>query len=72
MSDGYDQSLPLYPNERAFIIKFRRAGLGEDSEWTGCVEHLVSGRGHRFASTEELIEFLRMIIAPEDRGQATK
>lgn len=56
-SEGEDRGEPLYPNECAFVVKFRRGGptVRDDS---GQVEHVVSGRAYRFGDIWALVGFM--------------
>lgn len=48
---------PLHP-EDAFVVQLRGGPARDRTRLAGRVEHVVSGRALRFASTAELIEFL--------------
>jgi hypothetical protein len=47
------------PPDRAFVVRFRAGG----DAVAGLVEHVASGRGVRFDSYDELLEFLRRQLA---------
>jgi hypothetical protein len=51
-----DESTPLSPH-RAFVVQFRSGATAEPGQFTGRVEHVVSGRATRFRSLEELLTF---------------
>jgi hypothetical protein len=51
---------PLSPR-RAFVVQFRTETAQGD--FTGRVEHMVSGHAARFHSPEELVAFIKRILA---------
>jgi hypothetical protein len=57
------QSQPVLPANRAFVVQFRTPPTGIPGSYEGRVEHLVSGQEARFSSLEELLAFMRRILA---------
>ena len=57
------QSQPALPANRAFVVQFRTPPIGAPCTDEGRVEHLVSGQEARFSSIEELLAFMRRILA---------
>ena len=56
-------SQPSLPSNRVFVVQFRRQRTGAPAGYDGRVEHLVSGEVARFHSLEELLAFLRRVLA---------
>jgi len=56
-------SQPVLPANRAFVVQFRTPPTGIPGAYEGRVEHLVSGQEARFSSLEELLAFMRRILA---------
>ena len=54
--------LPL-PTNRAFVVQFRAQPCGAPLGWEGRVEHVVSGQATHFHSLEELLAFIRRVLA---------
>ena len=54
--------LPL-PTDRAFVVQFRAQPLCAPLSWEGRVEHVVSGQMTHFHSLEELLAFIRRVLA---------
>ena len=54
--------LPL-PTNRAFVVQFRAQPPGAPMGWEGRVEHVVSGQMTHFHSLEELLAFIRRVLA---------
>jgi hypothetical protein len=54
--------VPL-PTNRAFVVQFRPQPPEAPLAWEGRVEHLVSGQVARFHSSEELLAFMRRVLA---------
>jgi hypothetical protein len=54
-----DQGHRPLPPDRAFVVRFRTGG----ETVAGLVEHVASGRGVRFDSYDELLDFLRRQLA---------
>jgi hypothetical protein len=58
---------PLSP-ACAFVVQFRERVPGAADDFTGRVEHIVSGRTARFESSEELLAFfVRVLNAAQTR-----
>jgi hypothetical protein len=54
--------LPL-PTNRAFVVQLRDQPAGAPLAWDGRVEHVVSGQATHFHSLEELLAFIRRVLA---------
>ena len=54
--------LPL-PTNRAFVVQLRAQPPGAPWSWDGRVEHVVSGQMTHFHSLEELLAFIRRVLA---------
>ena len=54
--------LPL-PTNRAFVVQMRAQPPGAPLVWDGRVEHVVSGQMTHFHSPEELLAFIRRVLA---------
>ena len=66
------QSQPSLPTNRAFVVQFRAQPCGTLLSWEGRVEHIVSGQGTRFHSSEELLVFLsRMLTDVQEPPRAS-
>ena len=63
MGSPMPQSQPVLPANRAFVVQFRTPPTGIPGAYEGRVEHLVSGQEARFSSLEELLAFMRRILA---------
>ena len=61
---------PPLPTNRAFVVQFRAQPPGAPLRWDGRVEHVVSGQMTHFHALEELLAFIRRVLAevPEQRG----
>jgi hypothetical protein len=57
------QFLPPLPTNRAFVVQFRAQPSGAQMDWEGRVEHVVSGQMTHFHSLEELLAFIRRVLA---------
>ena len=57
------QSQPTLPTNRAFVVQFRAQPPGAPLAWDGRVEHVVSGQVTHFHSLEELLAFIRRVLA---------
>jgi hypothetical protein len=53
---------PLSPR-RAFVVQFRAETATVHGGFVGRVEHMVSGHAARFHSPEELVAFIKRILA---------
>jgi hypothetical protein len=56
---------PRYPADHAFVIQFQEQGA-EGERRAGRIEHLTSGRGLRFHSSEQLMEFVADVLSAID------
>lgn len=54
--------LPRFPSGRAFVVQFASGSDIDADRYVGRVEHVVSGRGERFASRDELLRFMARIL----------
>ena len=54
--------LPL-PTNRAFVVQLRAQPPGAPFSWDGRVEHVVSGQMTHCHSLEELMAFIRRVLA---------
>ena len=54
--------LPL-PTNRAFVVQLRAQPPGAPLAWDGRVEHVVSGQMTHFHSLDELLAFIRRVLA---------
>ena len=54
--------LPL-PTNRAFVVQVRAQPPGAPFAWDGRVEHVVSGQATHFHALEELLAFMRHVLA---------
>lgn len=53
---------PSLPVRRAFVVQFRAEAELEHSDFTGRVEHVLSGQATRFSSLEELLAFFVRVL----------
>jgi hypothetical protein len=51
------------PTNRAFVVQLRAQPPGAPLRWDGRVEHVVSGQMTHFHSLEELLAFMRHVLA---------
>jgi hypothetical protein len=51
------------PTNRAFVVQFRAQPPGAPLSWDGRVEHVVSGQMTHFHALDELLAFLRRVLA---------
>jgi hypothetical protein len=64
-------SQPSLPTNRVFVVQFRTQPTEAPLRYEGRVEHLVSGQVARFASLEELLAFMRCVLAEvQQQGEA--
>jgi hypothetical protein len=54
--------LPL-PTNRAFVVQLRAQPPGAPFAWDGRVEHVISGQATHFHTLEELLTFMRRVLA---------
>jgi hypothetical protein len=54
--------LPL-PTNRAFVVQLRAQPPGAPMRWDGRIEHVVSGQMTHFHSLDELLAFIRRVLA---------
>lgn len=50
------------PTDQAFVIRFRAVTDPARERVDGRIEHVLSGRGVRFGSYEEMLTFIRRIL----------
>jgi hypothetical protein len=60
--------LPL-PTNRAFVVQMRAQPPTAPLAWDGRVKHVVSGQMTHFHSLEELLAFMRRILAEVSEQQ---
>jgi hypothetical protein len=56
------KSAAALPSDHAFVVQFRAQPKGKRVQYTGRVEHLVSGQATHFYSRTELQEFIAKIL----------
>lgn len=63
---------PRFPSGGAFVVQFATGADIEADRYVGRVEHVVSGRGERFATRDELLRFMARILrdGPEADAQS--
>ena len=54
---------PPLPTNRAFVVQFRAQLPSAPFVWDGRVEHVVSGQMTHFHSLDELLAFIRRVLA---------
>jgi hypothetical protein len=54
---------PPLPTNRAFVVQFRAQPPWVPLSWDGRVEHVASGQMTHFHSLEELLAFIRRVLA---------
>ena len=64
-------SQPSLPSNRVFVVQFRRQPPEAPSGYDGRVEHLASGQVARFHSLEELLAFMRRVLAEVEQQGGT-
>jgi hypothetical protein len=57
--------------QRAFVIQFGPRPPGSPEWFAGKVEHVATGEATRFASPQELLDFLFRLMAPRSEAAAT-
>jgi hypothetical protein len=58
---------PLSPH-RAFVVQLREQADVEQGRWAGRVEHVTSGQATHFQSLEEMVTFIRAVLASLTRS----
>jgi hypothetical protein len=58
-----DRCRPPLPTDHAFLVQFRTQSPGMPTAWEGRVEHVVSGQVTHFHALEELLTFVRHVLA---------
>lgn len=53
-----DDRAPSWPADRAFVVRFRASADPARGVVVGRIEHVVSGRGQRFSSYDEMADFV--------------
>jgi hypothetical protein len=56
------KSEPSLPSNRAFVVQFRTAAELTPDQCAGRIEHLVSGQAMRFASWDQLQQFIKEML----------
>ena len=56
------QTQPLLPVRRAFVVQFHAATAVEPAQFSGRVEHVVSGQATQFHTLEELLTFMVQVL----------
>lgn len=59
----------LSPDRGAFVIQFRSCADVEEGQFTGRAEHVASGQVTRFRSPENLLVFIRRVLAELRQGE---
>ena len=54
---------PPLPTNRAFVVQMRAQPPEAPFVWDGRVEHVVSGQMTHFHSLDELLAFIRRVLA---------
>ena len=54
---------PPLPTNRAFVVQFRAQPSWAPLSWDGRVEHVASGQMTHFHALEELLAFIRRVLA---------
>ena len=54
---------PPLPTNRAFVVQLRAQPPGDPLVWDGRVEHVVSGQMAHFHALDELLAFIRRVLA---------
>ena len=57
------QPQPSLPTNRAFVVQFRAPPFDASPCYEGRVEHLASHQVARFHTLEELLAFMRRVLA---------
>jgi hypothetical protein len=67
MSQSGSRSTGLAPSrDEAFVVHLTRAADESEGEAHGRIEHVTSGRFARFDSADELLRFMRRVLAERD------
>lgn len=53
---------PSFAPSQAFVVQFGRETIVDTGHMAGRVEHVVSGKGARFQSLDELIAFMIEVL----------
>ncbi len=54
---------PSLPADQAFVVRFRGGADPTSGDVSGKIEHVRSGRGIRFGSYGDMLDFIRRILA---------
>lgn len=57
-----NDSCPRFPLRRAFVVQFTSSSGAKADRYAGRVEHVVSGRGGRFRSRDELLRLMATLL----------
>ena len=61
----------LLPLSRSFVVQFTRDTVPASRCFRGRVEHIDSGRARRFASLDDLLTFVRDVLAADETDERT-
>ena len=50
------------PPEKAFVVQFREPSGSEIGQFSGRVEHMMSGQNSQFAKPGDLLEFFAQVM----------
>lgn len=59
---------PSLPADQAFVVRFRAVSDSSADAVVGKIEHVRSGRGIRFGSYGDMLDFIRRILAERADG----
>jgi hypothetical protein len=62
MGKPVTDEFPLSPH-RAFVVQLRERADVEQGQWLGRIEHVTSGQATHFQSLEEMVTFIRAVLA---------
>jgi hypothetical protein len=57
---------PAIGPSRSFVVQFGDATVPSAGEFVGRIEHIESGRSHRFTSLDELAAFVADVLKSEE------
>ena len=56
---------PSLPTHRAFVVQVHAAAELDKGQFTGRIEHIVSGQATHFHSVEEIVSFIMQVLMAE-------
>ena len=59
---------PRFPVQWAFVVQFAAETTAVQERFVGRVEHVVSGQAQRFHTLDELLTFMRRVLAAVESG----